>query len=62
MTLSIDSSRCQGHGRCALANADVFDIDDDGYGVVLISEPGPEYAADVATAIANCPEQAISLS
>ena len=62
MTLSIDSSRCQGHGRCAMASADVFDIDDDGYGVVLISEPGPEYAADVRTAIDNCPEQAISLT
>jgi ferredoxin len=43
-----------------LANPEVFDFDDDGYGVVLQSEPGPEHADDIATAIANCPEGAIS--
>jgi ferredoxin len=58
--LSIDTTRCQGHGRCAIISAELFDIDDDGYGVVLISDPGPEYADDVATAIDSCPEQAIS--
>ena len=62
MRLSIDTSRCQGHGRCAVVNADLFEIDDDGYGVVLIDEPGPEYADDIKTAIGNCPEQAISLT
>jgi ferredoxin len=62
VTVSIDSSRCQGHGRCALASPEVFDVDDDGYGVVLDSEPAPELLADVRTAIDNCPERAISLS
>jgi ferredoxin len=62
MTLSIDSSRCQGHGRCAMASAELFEIDDDGYGTVLIPEPGPEYAGEARLAIDNCPEQAISLS
>jgi ferredoxin len=62
VTLSIDSARCQGHGRCAMTNAELFEIDDDGYGVVLIPQPGPEYADDVRMAIDNCPEQAISLT
>ena len=62
MTVSIDSTRCQGHGRCTLASPDVFDVDDDGYGIVLESEPGPELLADVQLAIDNCPERAISLS
>lgn len=60
MSLSIDTGKCQGHGRCALASPDVFDVDDDGYGVVLIPDPGPEYDAEVAAAIGSCPEQAIS--
>jgi ferredoxin len=60
MTLSIDPERCQGHGRCSLVNLDLFDIDDDGYGTVVNPEPGPEYAADIANAVASCPEQAIS--
>jgi ferredoxin len=60
--LSIDQQKCQGHGRCALASADLFDIDDDGYGVVLIPDAGPEYDADIEIAIGSCPEQAISRS
>jgi ferredoxin len=60
MSLSIDPDKCQGHGRCALASPDVFDVDDDGFGVVLKPDPGPEYDSDVATAIGSCPEQAIS--
>jgi ferredoxin len=62
MTLSIDSTRCQGHGRCVLVNMELFDVDDDGYGKVLVPEPGPEFADDIAKAISSCPEQAISLS
>jgi ferredoxin len=62
VALSIDSSRCQGHGRCALASSEVFDIDDDGYGVVIESEPGPEHIADVKLAVDNCPERAITFA
>ena len=40
---------------------DLFDVDDEGYGQVLIADPGPEYATDLQSAIMNCPEQAISL-
>ena len=60
MPVSIDPGKCQGHGRCALASPDVFDVDDDGYGVVLVPDPGPEHDAEVAAAIGSCPEQAIS--
>jgi ferredoxin len=60
MSLSIDTGKCQGHGRCALASPDVFDVDDDGYGVVLVADPGPEYQAEVTAAIGSCPERAIS--
>jgi ferredoxin len=45
-----------------LASPDIFDVDDDGYGVVLDPEPGPEYDSEVATAIGSCPEGAISRS
>ncbi len=62
MTLAIDSSKCQGHGRCVLVNPDLFDVDDDGYGIVLIAEPGPEFGDDIKVAIENCPERAISLT
>jgi len=60
MALTIDTNRCQGHGRCALINPGLFDVNDDGYGVVLIPEPEGDAKADADRAIGNCPEQAIS--
>jgi ferredoxin len=60
MTLSIDPDKCQGHGRCVLINMDLFDVDDDGHGMVIAPEPGPEFADDIKSAVASCPEQAIS--
>jgi ferredoxin len=62
LPLSIDASRCQGHGRCSLISPTLFDVTDDGLGQVLVPEPEPADAADVARAIANCPESAISFS
>lgn len=58
--LSIDPDRCQGHGRCTLVSMELFDVDDDGQGIVMLPQPGPEFAADISKAIASCPEQAIS--
>jgi ferredoxin len=62
MPLTIDSSKCQGHGRCALINPDLFDVGDDSFGYVVNPEPRPEQQADVTKAIENCPEEAISYS
>jgi ferredoxin len=60
MALTIDTTRCQGHGRCVLINPDLFEVDDEGYGVVLDPAPSGDAKADADRAIGNCPEQAIS--
>lgn len=60
MALTIDPARCQGHGRCSLISPELFDVSDDGLGVVLAAEPAPEYAAALALAVGNCPEGAIA--
>jgi ferredoxin len=60
MTLVIDANRCQGHGRCSVISPELFDVTDDGLGLVLVPEPGPEQADVVARAVDNCPESAIS--
>jgi ferredoxin len=60
MALTIDSARCQGHGRCALINQDLFAVDDDGFGVVLDPAPAGDAKSDADLAIGNCPEQAIA--
>jgi ferredoxin len=59
---SIDSARCQGHGRCYDLAPGVFTEDDEGYGQAPpggVVPPGSEPAARLAEA--NCPEQAITV-
>jgi ferredoxin len=58
--LTVDPARCQGHGRCVLINPALFDMDDDGFAVVLDPEPTGTAVADADRAIGNCPEQAIA--
>jgi ferredoxin len=60
MRIRIDSSLCQGHARCAALAPELFDLDENGVGVV---RPGcehvPEGDLQALLAIDNCPEQAI---
>ena len=63
MKVSIDSNRCQGHGRCYDLAPDVFAEDDEGYGQAPadgVVAAGCEASAQLAEA--NCPEQAITIS
>jgi ferredoxin len=67
MRLQITAGRCQGHARCASLVPEVFDLDDDGYAIVLaghelIAADDDAARARVQLAIDNCPEQAIVLS
>jgi ferredoxin len=60
MRVVIDANLCQGHARCAALVPELFDIDENGYGVV---RPGCEVVPDgdlqALLAVDNCPEQAI---
>jgi ferredoxin len=62
MKISVDATRCQGHARCNAICPEVFDLDEDGFVVLLNPSPGDELAAAVNNAAANCPERAISVS
>lgn len=61
MRIVLDADACTGHGRCyALAPA-VFDADDLGHCVVLHETVPVEHEAESRTAVANCPEGALSI-
>lgn len=60
--LVIDQGRCAGHGRCFSLEPDLFDCDDSGYAVAKIGVVPVELRDRARSAIANCPEAAISLS
>jgi ferredoxin len=63
MKLTIDSGRCQGHGRCYDLAPELFGEDQEGYGVVLgDGEVAPADAAQARRAAANCPESAVLIS
>jgi ferredoxin len=59
--IATDTTRCQGHSRCNAICPDVFDLDKDGFVVLLASSVGDDLADLVREAEANCPETAISV-
>jgi ferredoxin len=60
--VTIDDSRCQGHGRCFSIAPELFESDELGNGVVI---GGGTVATDqehhARLAVANCPERAVSI-
>jgi len=62
MRIVFDRDRCQGHGRCYALAPDLFDADDEGYAVVLVSgDLSDEQLAQAQLAADNCPEYAITV-
>lgn len=62
MRIVFDRDACQGHNRCYLLAPELFDVDDDGYAVLLIDGDLPsELEAKARLATDNCPEYAITL-
>jgi ferredoxin len=62
MRIVFDRDKCQGHGRCYALAPDLFDADDEGYAVVLVSgDLTDEQAAKAQLAADNCPEYALSV-
>jgi ferredoxin len=60
--VSIDTTRCQGHGRCAMIAPDVFDVDDSGKGKVLVNPSPGKFRAAAEEAEFSCPETAITVT
>lgn len=57
--VSVDRTRCAGHGVCLIHAPAIFDMDDDGLSVVL--DPRPSDVTSARRAEENCPERAIHL-
>jgi ferredoxin len=61
MKVTVDPDRCQGHARCWDICPEVFDLDEQGHGQVLLPQVPAEFEAKAADAAANCPERAITV-
>jgi ferredoxin len=60
MKVTVDRDLCDGHGQCAFAAPDVFELDEAGD---LTYEPAPDDSHRAAVEMASrlCPVQAIAL-
>ena len=62
MRVHVDEERCQGHGRCYATAPEVFAPDEVGNGHELgDGAVAPELEDKARLAVANCPEQAITI-
>lgn len=59
--VEIDAERCTGHGRCYAVASDVFESDDDGYGIVRTKRLPNEQLEAARRGASNCPEDAITV-
>jgi ferredoxin len=61
-SVSVDTDRCTGHGRCYTLAPDIFDADEVGHSIVRVREVSGELEQHAVTGEQNCPEQAITLT
>jgi ferredoxin len=60
LKVSVDSSRCQGHGQCNLLCPEIFSFDEQGF-VRIVNEQVPEQLrGEVERAVRSCPERALA--
>ena len=62
MKVHVNSQICAGFGICLGIAPETFELHDDGYAIVLVSEVPPELEDAVRQAVSQCPARAISLS
>lgn len=61
MKVHVNSEICAGFGICLGIAPEVFELHEDGYAIVLVSEVKPEDEDAMRRAVSQCPAQAISL-
>ena len=62
MNITYDREACQGHNRCYVLAAELFDTDDEGYAILLVKgEVTAELEEKAQLAADNCPEFAIEI-
>lgn len=61
MRVSVDRSRCAGHGRCYDICPEVYGEDEEGYCVIARPEVPVAHEARARRAADNCPELAIEV-
>ncbi|MER5436568.1 ferredoxin [Streptomyces sp. NPDC002588] len=61
MKITIDTSLCSGHARCAAAAPELFRLDDDGYALPFEGEVPGDLEDAAREGERACPERAITV-
>jgi len=61
MKLTIDTTKCSGHARCAATAPDLFELDDSGYALPFEGEVPAEFEETARQGAMACPERAITV-
>ena len=61
MRVAVDRELCEANGVCAGLAPEVFDLDDEDYLHVLVTEVPPGQHGAVRSAVTSCPKQALRL-
>jgi ferredoxin len=61
MKIHVDTDRCTGHGVCESLAPEIFEVGDDGIVHLLTTDLTEDQRADIESAVAECPTQALSL-
>ncbi len=61
MRVLVDDDTCGGHGVCCAICPDVFELTDDGYATVRVTDVPEQFEDDVRAAVNQCPTRAISI-
>lgn len=61
MKIMIDEDRCNGCAACEATAPEVFQLDDAGISTLLCEEVPPKLELLVKQAVAECPEEALTL-
>lgn len=59
MKIKVNQDLCIGCGACQAIASDLFEIDDNGMAVEIVSEVSEEFLEDAKDAIEGCPVDAI---
>jgi ferredoxin len=62
MKVRVNPDICAGFGICTGIAPDVFELHEDGYATVLVSEIKPEDEDDMRRAESQCPARAITIT
>jgi ferredoxin len=62
MKVRVDAQVCAGFGACLGLCPEVFELHEDGYAIVRVSEVPQELEDAVRTAVTQCPSGAISIA